>query len=98
MAISVDDWVTGRSQPGPYGAGTDGRRTWEARITVGMGGHRSGGGPVAGAPGADRAPAPRRVHPGDMLSVDPQLRTLRNLNTREDYLAALEDAKGSGVI
>ena len=40
----------------------------------------------------------RRVHPVDMLSVDPQLRTLRNLNTREDYLAALEDAKGSGVI
>jgi len=34
----------------------------------------------------------RRVHPMDMLSVDPQLRTLRNLNTREDYLAALAEA------
>lgn len=34
----------------------------------------------------------RRVHPVDMLSVDPQLRTLRNLNTREDYLAALAEA------
>ena len=69
VAISVDDWVTGRSQPGPYGAGTDGRRTWEARITVGMGGHHSGGGPVAGASGAARAPAPRRVHPGDVDDV-----------------------------
>jgi len=34
----------------------------------------------------------RRVRPEEMLSVDPQLRTLRNLNTREDYLAALADA------
>jgi molybdopterin-guanine dinucleotide biosynthesis protein A len=40
----------------------------------------------------------RRVHPEDMLSVDPQLRTLRNLNTREDYLQALAELKGSGVI
>jgi molybdopterin-guanine dinucleotide biosynthesis protein A len=31
----------------------------------------------------------RRVRPEEMLSADPQLRTLRNLNTREDYLAAL---------
>jgi molybdopterin-guanine dinucleotide biosynthesis protein A len=34
----------------------------------------------------------RRVRPAEMLSVDPQLRTLRNLNTREDYLAALSEA------
>jgi len=34
----------------------------------------------------------RRVRPEEMLSADPQLRTLRNLNTREDYLAALADA------
>ena len=34
----------------------------------------------------------RRVRPDEMISVDPQLRTLRNLNTREDYLAALADA------
>jgi molybdopterin-guanine dinucleotide biosynthesis protein A len=34
----------------------------------------------------------RRVRPEEMLSVDPQLRTLRNLNTREDYLAALAEA------
>lgn len=34
----------------------------------------------------------RRVQPEEMLSVDPELRTLRNLNTREDYLAALSDA------
>ena len=34
----------------------------------------------------------RRVRPEEMLSVDPQLRTLRNLNTREDYLAARADA------
>ena len=34
----------------------------------------------------------RRVRPEDMLSVDPQLRTLRNLNTREDYLQALAEA------
>lgn len=34
----------------------------------------------------------RRVHPEEMRSVDPGLRTLRNLNTREDYLAALADA------
>ena len=34
----------------------------------------------------------RRVHPVDMLSVDPELRTLRNLNTREEYLEALTEA------
>ena len=34
----------------------------------------------------------RRVLPAEMLSADPQLLTLRNLNTREDYLAALKIA------
>jgi molybdenum cofactor guanylyltransferase len=34
----------------------------------------------------------RRVQPKEMVSVDPQLLTLRNLNTREDYLAALAEA------
>jgi molybdopterin-guanine dinucleotide biosynthesis protein A len=34
----------------------------------------------------------RRVHPEEMISIDPQLRTLRNLNTREDYLEALSEA------
>jgi len=34
----------------------------------------------------------RRVRPEEMLSVDPQLRTLRNVNTREDYLTALSEA------
>jgi molybdopterin-guanine dinucleotide biosynthesis protein A len=34
----------------------------------------------------------RRVRPEEMTSADPQLHTLRNLNTREDYLAALSDA------
>jgi molybdopterin-guanine dinucleotide biosynthesis protein A len=34
----------------------------------------------------------RRVRPEEMVSVDPQLYTLRNLNTREDYLAALAEA------
>jgi molybdenum cofactor guanylyltransferase len=34
----------------------------------------------------------RRVLPEEMAAVDPQLRTLRNLNTREDYLAALSEA------
>jgi len=34
----------------------------------------------------------RRVRPDEMVSVDPELRTLRNLNTREDYLAALSEA------
>jgi molybdopterin-guanine dinucleotide biosynthesis protein A len=34
----------------------------------------------------------RRVRPEEMISVDPQLRTLRNLNTRDDYLSALVEA------
>ena len=34
----------------------------------------------------------RRVQPEEMVGADPQLATLRNLNTREDYLAALADA------
>ena len=34
----------------------------------------------------------RRVLPAEMVSVDPELRTLRNLNTREDYLEALSEA------
>jgi molybdopterin-guanine dinucleotide biosynthesis protein A len=34
----------------------------------------------------------RRVQPSEMLSVDPQLLTLRNLNTPEDYAAALAEA------
>ena len=34
----------------------------------------------------------RRVQPAEMAPVDPELRTLRNLNTREDYLAALAEA------
>jgi molybdopterin-guanine dinucleotide biosynthesis protein A len=34
----------------------------------------------------------RRVQRGEMVSIDPGLRTLRNLNTREDYLEALADA------
>ena len=34
----------------------------------------------------------RRVRPEEMVSADPQLYTLRNLNTREDYLAALSEA------
>jgi molybdopterin-guanine dinucleotide biosynthesis protein A len=34
----------------------------------------------------------RRVRPEEMLAVDPELTTLRNLNTPEDYRAALADA------
>ena len=34
----------------------------------------------------------RRVRPEEMAAVDPQLRTLRNLNTRDDYRVALEEA------
>jgi molybdopterin-guanine dinucleotide biosynthesis protein A len=34
----------------------------------------------------------RRVNPQEMLAVDPELRTLRNLNTPEDYKQALRDA------
>jgi molybdenum cofactor guanylyltransferase len=38
----------------------------------------------------------RRVRAAEMVPVDPELRTLRNLNTREDYLAALFEAGTSG--
>jgi len=34
----------------------------------------------------------RRVQPAEMIAADPELQTLRNLNTREDYLAALSSA------
>jgi molybdopterin-guanine dinucleotide biosynthesis protein A len=34
----------------------------------------------------------RRVTPEEMTVVDPELKTLRNLNTPEDYRAALVDA------
>jgi molybdopterin-guanine dinucleotide biosynthesis protein A len=34
----------------------------------------------------------RRVKPEEMTAADPELRTLRNLNTREDYSAALAEA------
>ena len=34
----------------------------------------------------------RRVTPDEMIAVDPELRTLRNLNTPEDYRAALAAA------
>jgi molybdenum cofactor guanylyltransferase len=34
----------------------------------------------------------RRVKPDEMTVVDPELKTLRNLNTPEDYRAALADA------
>jgi molybdopterin-guanine dinucleotide biosynthesis protein A len=36
----------------------------------------------------------RRVSPDEMRVADPDLRTLRNLNTREDYEAALRDVEG----
>ena len=36
----------------------------------------------------------RRVSPDEMRVVDPDLRTLRNLNTKEDYEAALRDLRG----
>lgn len=34
----------------------------------------------------------RKVQPEEMLVADPELRTLRNLNTPEDYATALADA------
>ncbi len=37
----------------------------------------------------------RRVKPDEMRLVDPDLSTLRNLNTREDYLRALSDARAN---
>jgi molybdopterin-guanine dinucleotide biosynthesis protein A len=39
----------------------------------------------------------RRVKPEEMTVVDPELRTLRNLNTPEDYRAALADAGITGA-
>jgi molybdopterin-guanine dinucleotide biosynthesis protein A len=39
----------------------------------------------------------RRVKPEEMTVVDPELRTLRNLNTPEDYHAALADAGITGA-
>ncbi len=38
----------------------------------------------------------RRVQTSEMISVDPELRTLRNLNTPEDYQQALRDANLAG--
>jgi molybdopterin-guanine dinucleotide biosynthesis protein A len=35
----------------------------------------------------------RRVQPWEMAAVDPELLTLRNLNTRQDYLDALSIAR-----
>jgi len=34
----------------------------------------------------------RRVPTSEMIAVDPELQTLRNLNTKEDYAAALAKA------
>jgi molybdopterin-guanine dinucleotide biosynthesis protein A len=34
----------------------------------------------------------RRVQPAEMIAADPELQTLRNLNTRQDYLDALASA------
>jgi molybdopterin-guanine dinucleotide biosynthesis protein A len=39
----------------------------------------------------------RRVKPEEMTSIDPELRTLRNLNTREDYEAALSIHRAMGT-
>jgi molybdopterin-guanine dinucleotide biosynthesis protein A len=39
----------------------------------------------------------RRVQPAELASVDPQLLTLRNLNTRQDYLDALSIWHRSGA-
>jgi molybdenum cofactor guanylyltransferase len=38
----------------------------------------------------------RRVQPAEMMSVDPELQTLRNLNTPDDYRAALAEAGFAG--
>jgi molybdopterin-guanine dinucleotide biosynthesis protein A len=40
----------------------------------------------------------RRVQPSEMASADPQLFTLRNLNTPEDYEAALATSRAAGDI
>jgi molybdopterin-guanine dinucleotide biosynthesis protein A len=34
----------------------------------------------------------RRVATSELIAVDPELQTLRNLNTKEDYAAALASA------
>jgi molybdenum cofactor guanylyltransferase len=38
----------------------------------------------------------RRVQPAEMKSADPELQTLRNLNTPDDYRAALAEAGFAG--
>jgi molybdopterin-guanine dinucleotide biosynthesis protein A len=40
----------------------------------------------------------RRVQPGEMAAVDPQLLTLRNLNTPQDYEEALATSRAAGDI
>jgi molybdopterin-guanine dinucleotide biosynthesis protein A len=40
----------------------------------------------------------RRVQPPEMVSVDPQLLTLRNLNTPQDYEEALATSRAAGDI
>jgi len=40
----------------------------------------------------------RRVQPTEMASVDPQLVTLRNLNTPQDYDEALATSRAAGDI
>jgi len=40
----------------------------------------------------------RRVQPSEMASVDPQLLTLRNLNTPQDYEEALATSRAAGDI
>jgi molybdenum cofactor guanylyltransferase len=40
----------------------------------------------------------RRVQPSEMASVDPQLLTLRNLNTPQDYQEALATSRAAGDI
>ena len=40
----------------------------------------------------------RRVTPEEMIAVDPELKTLRNLNTKEDYVAALATSRADGGI
>ncbi len=45
----------------------------------------------------ERVPT-RRVQPSEMTSVDPELRTLRNLNTPEEYEEALATSRVAGDI
>ena len=40
----------------------------------------------------------RRVQPSEMIAVDPQLSTLRNLNTPQDYEEALATSRAAGDI